>query len=63
MRSKSKRKYKGNFIEDIFDDHSQLIQEQKLLKGDLKLLKKELDKYHQKEKDYQEQEDILTFII
>ena len=60
VRSTRKRKYKGNFIEDIYDDHSQLIQEQKSLKGDIESLKKELDTYHQKEKDYQEQEDILA---
>ena len=60
VRSTRKRKYRGNFIEDIYDDHSQLIQEQKSLKGDIESLKKELDTYHQKEKDYQEQEDILA---
>ena len=60
VRSTRKRKYKGNFIEDIYDDHFQLIQEQKSLKGDIEPLKKELDTYHQKEKDYQEQEDILA---
>ena len=60
MKSTKKRKYRGNFIEDIYYDHSQLIQEQKSLKGDIESLKKELDTYHQKEKDYQEQEDILA---
>ena len=60
VRSTRKRKYRGNFIEDIYDDHSQLIQEQKSLKGDIESLKKELHTYHQKEKDYQEQEDILA---
>ena len=60
VRSTRKRKYRGNFIEYIYDYHSQLIQEQKSLKGDIKSLKKELDTYHQKEKDYQEQEDILA---
>ena len=60
VRSTRKIKYRGNFIEDIYDDHSQLIQEQKSLKGYIESLKKELHTYHQKEKDYQEQEDILA---
>ena len=38
--------YKGNFIEEIYDDQSQLIQEQKSLKENIESLKKELHKYH-----------------
>ena len=60
LRPTRKRKYKGSFIDDIYDEDSQLVQEQKLLKQDIESMKDELRMYNEKERDYKKQSNMLA---
>ena len=58
QRPTKKRKYTLSFIDDIYDKHFQLAQEQKLLKQDIESMKDELRMYNEKERDYKKQSNM-----